>query len=343
MSDLSQKNSTIMTLEERLDNESRLHQSALAKIEAEMDQVRHKMQGEIDDVEALYNRALGDNAILKEQLGYCKGDNERLKKRTQNIIREQEQIILEQGNKISSLTAVSSNAHDAMREMQQRMVELQIRLGAARKESKIIKEQSQSKDSEMGNLKKSLMEKTRVNHSLLSQLDGIQNDFREFLSRSSTLITPPASSILDDQGTGLALALENNISLVRPQLQGNAPKSYSRYGFETQQLLETGGLEGVQARDLKSTRSKLTTNLALTPRSIQSPQSAMNSPFWDESLTMSELGKGFESNNIYVQPQSKPLVETQKEDFLLNNKRKFCHVHVKAKKYKEKQKKVKMN
>ena len=183
MSDLSQKNSTIMTLEERLDNESRLHQSALAKIEAEMDQVRHKMQGEIDDVEALYNRALGDNAILKEQLGYCKGDNERLKKRTQNIIREQEQIILEQGNKISSLTAVSSNAHDAMREMQQRMVELQIRLGAARKESKIIKEQSQSKDSEMGNLKKSLMEKTRVNHSLLSQLDGIQNDFREFLSQ----------------------------------------------------------------------------------------------------------------------------------------------------------------
>ena len=75
---------------------------------------------------------------------------------------------------------------------------------------------------------------------------------------------------MDDQGTGLALALENNISLVRPQLQGNAPKSYSRYGFETQQLLETGGLEGVQARDLKSTRSKLTTNLALTPE-VYSP------------------------------------------------------------------------
>ena len=138
----------------------------------------------------------------------------------QTALREQEQIILEQGNKITSLTAVSSNAHDAMREMQQRMVELQIRLGAARKESKIIKEQSQSKDSEMDELKKSLMEKTRVNDSLLSQLDGIQNDFREFLSRSSTLMTPRASSILDDQGAGLALALENNTRLTRPQWQG---------------------------------------------------------------------------------------------------------------------------
>ena len=70
-----------MTLEERLDNESRLHQSALAKIEAEMDQVKTQNAKEIDDVEALYNRATPrDNAILKEQLGYCKGDNERLKK-----------------------------------------------------------------------------------------------------------------------------------------------------------------------------------------------------------------------------------------------------------------------
>ena len=184
MSDMSQKNSTIMTLQERLDKESRLHQSALAKVEAEIDQARRKMQGKIDDVEALYSRALGDNAILKEQLGYYKGENERLKKRMQTALREQQQIISEQENKIASLTTVTSNAHDAMREMQQRMVELQIRLGAARKESKIIKEQSQSKDSEMGDLKRSLMEKTRVNDSLLSQLDGIQNDFRDFLSRA---------------------------------------------------------------------------------------------------------------------------------------------------------------
>ena len=60
-------------------------------------------------------------------------------------------------------------------------------------------------------------------------------------------MTPQASSILGNRGAGLALALENNTS--------NAPKSYSRYGFETQQLLETGGLKGVQARDLKSTIS----------------------------------------------------------------------------------------
>eukprot|EP00943_MAST-04B_sp_MAST-4B-sp1_P000786 g786.t1 len=299
--DLTVKNSTIINLEEKIDKNARLYKSKLANYDIETERITRNMQIKVDDTYDMYNRAVEESSSLREQLLQCRSEIDRLKKAMRELSQEKDEIILNQVNKITTLTDVSTNARDAMKEMQQRMSELQSRLGAARKEATMVKVDSEFKENELNALKKSLSEKTRVNNTLVSQLDGIQEDFREFLSRSSTLITPPVHSILNENDTKRLLALKNRTSRINFSSSNNNHASSSRYGFQTQQLLQTHGLSGVQARDLGSSKSfyqKKDTYPVLTPGNYMDISPGRNNLALgtsnSASLTMSELRKEYE-------------------------------------------------
>ena len=319
--DLTVKSSTIINLEEQLDKNARVYKSKIANYDIETERMTRNMQIKVDDTYDMYNRVVEESAALREQLTQCREEIERLKKSLRQVQLEKDEIISKQSNKIMTLTEVSTNAHDAMKEMQQRMVELQIRLGAARKEATMIKEDSEFKDNEMKGLKRSLMEKTHVNNSLVSQLDGIQDDFKEFLSRSSTLMTPRVHSILNEQDTKRLLELKNRNS--RADFRSSTTNiSNSRYGFETRQLLETRGLSGVQMRDLNGSRSRqqrsgkypvVTPYMSPTHNNNNASRISNNT-----SLTMSELRKEFavspslNANNVSGRSSAMSTMSTSK-------------------------------
>jgi chromosome segregation ATPase len=298
--DLTVKNSTIINLEEKIDKNARLYKSKLANYDIETERVTRNMQIKVDDTYDMYNRVVEESSALREQLLQCRSEIDRLKKAMRELSQEKDEIILNQVNKITALADASTNARDAMKEMQQRMSELQHRLGEARKEVTVVKVDSEFKENELNALKKSINEKNRVNNSLVYQLDGIQEDFREFLSRSSTLITPPVHSILNENDTKRLLALKTRTSRINFSSSNNNHASSSKYGFQTQQLLQTHGLSGVQARDLGSSNplyQKKETYPVLTPGSYMDispgrknlPSGASNRA----SLSMSELRKEY--------------------------------------------------
>ena len=172
--------------------------------ELAMDSTVRKFKTGANEALAKLETSKMECSSLQSQLERVQSELALSKSNADASIKDAESVAQAALTKIETLQSGSAHAQSAIKEMQSRMILMQGQLGAAQQEASLAREESTQKNNEINYLSSSAETLKHANSSLLHQLDGVKEDFHEFLSRSSSLMSPHVKSILmSPQSTGL--------------------------------------------------------------------------------------------------------------------------------------------
>ena len=228
----------------------------------ELSTTSRRMKNRCETIQSTLDRTMEETDMLRGKVQNLQDQLSSSKLSASASIQDAERVAASALRKIESLTQANQNALVAKKEMQDKMVEMQVRLGTARQEALLIRQQSDEKQSELAASSSHSRRLEAVNEELRKELEAVQEDFREFLSRSTSLMSPQMKSIMFADGS-------QTKRLLRPLRSGRSPGN-------------TGGLLSAASPSGSLTMSSLKREMSTPIKSAPKSRPAEHVHPWDK-------------------------------------------------------------